>query len=256
MRDLVNKAFLAQYALSFLIVMMLRVPLIFSCLMLLLVATGCKTMKKAVSWVPVPKLSNIPIPSIPLPKFSSIKRVIPGMDRHDKIDSRDPNIPFSPEGVLMAGHTLRLKVYSGGRSAKEEFEGLVKIDDSGIADYDEFGKVRLGGLLVTQAQQAVEAQFRSCGFTAAAWTAQIISIENTKLIFIEGDVRQARVLEYHKRLRLRDAVMAAGGRRPGSQTRAVYVTQEGLRRFFRSEAVADEEVDLKAGDVILLSSDL
>jgi hypothetical protein len=84
-------------------------------------------------------------------------------------------------------------------------------------------------------------------------TAQIISIENIKLVFVDGDVRQRRVLEHHKRLRVRDAVMASGGRRPGSMARAVYVTQDGLRRFYRSEAVADEEVDLEAGDVILLS---
>ena len=236
--------------------MMLRVSLIFPCLLLVLVATGCKTMKKAVSWVPVPKLSSIPLPSIPLPSFSSIKRVIPGMDRYDKIDSRDPNVPFSPDGLLTSGHTLRLKVYSGGRNAHEEFEGLVKIDDGGIADFDDYGKVRLVGMGVLQARQAVESQFLSCGFSAMAMTAQIISIENTKLVFVDGDVRQRRVLPYQKRLRVRESIMACGGRRPGSMARALYVTQEGLRRFYRSEAVADEEVDLEAGDVILLSPDL
>jgi hypothetical protein len=233
--------------------MMLRVSLILPCLLLACFATGCKTIKKAVSWVPVPNLSSIPIPSIPLPSFSSIKRVIPGMDRHDKIDSRDPDVPFSPEAILAPGHTLRMKVYSGGRSAREEFEGLVKIDDSGIADFDDYGKARLAGLTAAQARQAVETQFLSCGFSASAMTAQIISIENIKLVFVDGDVRQRRVLEHHKRLRVRDAVMASGGRRPGSMARAVYVTQDGLRRFYRSEAVADEEVDLEAGDVILLS---
>lgn len=215
-------------------------------------ASGCNmmksagsTMKKAVDWIPVP--------SIPLPSFSSMKRVIPGMDRHDKVNGDDPNVPFSPEVALAPGHTLRLKVFSGTRKAEEQFEGLVAIDDAGVADFDEFGKARLAGLSVRDARQAMERLFRSGGFTADTLNVHIVSIENTKLVFIEGDVVQKRVLPFTKRLQVTDCILAAGGRPVRSSARTVYVTQRGQKKFYRSEAVANEEVELEPGDVVFLN---
>ncbi|MBL9116310.1 MAG: hypothetical protein JNJ83_14990 [Verrucomicrobiaceae bacterium] len=209
---------------------------------------ACNTMKKAVSWVPVPK--------IPLPSFSSIKRVIPGMDRHDRVDSSDPSIPFSPDAALAPGHTLRIKVYSGSRGANEEFEGLIVINGAGVADFDEYGRAKLGGLSVRDARKAIQTLFSSGGFTSGTLNVHVISIENTKLVFIEGDVVQPRALPWQKRMGVADCVRAAGGRPVKSQARAVYVTQFGQRRFYRSEAVADEEADLEPGDIIFLRPDL
>ena len=209
---------------------------------------ACNTMKKAVSWVPVPK--------IPLPSFSSIKRVIPGMDRNDHVDSSDPEVPFSPDAALAPGHTLRIKVYSGSRGASEEFEGLVAINGAGVADFDEYGRAKLGGLSVRDARKAVQTLFSSGGFTSGTLNVHVISIENTKLVFIEGDVVQPRALPWQKRMGITDCVRAAGGRPTKSQAHAVYVTQYGQRRFYRSEAVADEEAELEPGDIIFLRSDL
>ena len=213
--------------------------------------TSCNTMKKAVSWVPMPKM-----PHIPMPSFSSIKRVIPGMDRNDKVDSSDPMLPFQPEGVLSPGHTLRIKVFAGMREAEEEFEGLVMIDNAGVADFDEYGKVRLGGLNVYDARKSVETLFRSGGFTASALSVHIVSIENVKLVFVEGDVVQKRTLAYDKHYSVRSYVLACGGRPVKSQAHTVYITQKGLRRFYRSEAVADEEADLQPGAIIYLNPEL
>jgi protein involved in polysaccharide export with SLBB domain len=213
-----------------------------------LLLASCGTMKKAVSWIPVP-----PLPSIPLPSFSSIKRVIPGMDRYDKVDGKDPNIAFSPEATLTPGHTLRLKVFSGTRDANEEFEGLVMIDENGVADFDEYGKARLAGLSAREARRAVERLFRSGGFTAATLNVQIVSIENVKLVFVEGDVARPRVLAHDRDLQITQCILAAGGRAARSSARTLYVTQQGLRKFYRSEAVANEEVELEPGDVIYLN---
>ncbi len=212
---------------------------------------ACNTMKRAVSWVPVPKISHIPLPS-----FSSIKRVIPGMDRDDRVGSKDPTLPFSPEGTLAPGHTLRIRVFAGARDAKEEFEGLIMINDAGVADFDEFGKTRIGGQSVSQARQSIETLFRSGGFTASALSVHIVSIENTKLLFIEGDVLQSRTLAYDRHLSVSQCVLAAGGRRAKSTAHTVYITQQGHRKFFRSEAVANEEAELKPGDIIFLNPDL
>jgi hypothetical protein len=217
-------------------------------LIALLGLTACNTMKKAVSWVPVPK--------IPLPSFSSIKRVIPGMDRNDRVDSSDPDVPFDPEGVLAPGHTLRLKVFAGGRDADEEFEGLVAINGAGVADFDEYGRAKLGGLTVRDARRAIERLFSSGGFISATLSVHVVSIENVKLVFIEGDVVNPRSLPWQKRLHITDCVRAAGGRPVKSQAHTVYVTHSGVRRFYRSEAVADEEVDLEPGDIIFLRPDL
>lgn len=213
-----------------------------------LVVTGCGTVKKAVGWIPVP-----PLPSIPLPSFSSIKRVIPGMDRKDKVNGKDPDIAFSPEAALAPGHTLRLKVFAGTREAKEEFEGLVMIDEAGVADFDEYGKARLAGLSARDARRAVERLFRSGGFTANTLNVQIVSIENVRLVFIEGDVARPRVLAHNRDLQITDCILAAGGRAGGSDARTVYVTQQGQRKFYRSEAVANEEVELEPGDVVFLN---
>jgi len=213
-----------------------------------LVLSGCGTVKKAVGWIPVP-----PIPSIPLPSFSSIKRVIPGMDRKDKVNGKDPDIAFSPEQSLAPGHTLRLKVFAGTRKAAEEFEGLVMIDEAGVADFDEYGKARLAGLSARDARRAVERLFRSGGFTANTLNVHIVSIENVKLVFVEGDVVQARVLPHTRDLEVTDCIRAAGGRPASSNARTVYMTQQGQRKFYRSEAVANEEVDLSPGDVLFLN---
>lgn len=220
-----------------------------------LLLSGCnmmksagRTVKKAVDWIPVP--------SIPLPSFSSMKRVIPGMDRNDRVNGDDPTVPFSPDVALAPGHTLRLKVFSGTRKAEEQFEGLVVINENGVADFDEFGKARLGGLSVLDARRAMERLFRSGGFTADTLHVHIVSIENTKLVFIEGDVLHSRVLPFAKRLKVTDCILAAGGRPQHSMARSVYVTQRGQRKFYRSEAVANEEAELEPGDVIFLSPDL
>jgi protein involved in polysaccharide export with SLBB domain len=205
-------------------------------------------MKKAVSWVPVPNLSRIPLPS-----FSSIKRVIPGMDRDDRVNSKDPWVAFSPDGVLTPGHTLRVKVYAGTRDADEEFEGLVVVDGAGVLDFDEYGRVRVGGLSAQEARRSVETLFRSGGFTAETLHVHIVSIENTRLVFVEGNVMQKRTLPWTKRLRVTECVLAAGGRAAGSEARTLYITHAGLRRFYRSEAVADEEVELEPGDIIYLN---
>jgi hypothetical protein len=165
-------------------------------------------------------------------------------------------LPFSPDGSLQAGHTLRIKVYSGTREAHEEFEGLVMINGAGVADFDEYGRAKLGGLSVRDARRAMEMLFRSGGFTAGTLHVHIVSIENTKLVFVEGDVVQPRVLPWSKKVRVSDCVRAAGGRPAKSQSRSVYVTQAGLKRFHRSEAVADEDAELEPGDIIYLNPDL
>lgn len=175
------------------------------------------------------------------------------MDRKDKVDGKDPDIAFSPEQSLAPGHTLRLKVFAGSRDAKEEFEGLVVIDEAGVADFDEYGKARLAGLSARDARRAVERLFRSGGFTANTLNVHIVSIENVRLVFVEGDVVQSRVLRHADGLQVAQCVLAAGGRPARSSARTVYVTQHGQRKFYRSEAVANEEVELEPGDVLFLN---
>ena len=200
--------------------------------LLLLTTSGCTTVKKTLT-------------------------VIPGMGPSgDAVSAQDPLMPFDYKGTLGYGHTLRLAVYDGAIEPSRLFNGLVMIDRQGIADFGKYGSARLGGHTIPEAQRLVESVFRRNGSAVGRVHVHVISIENTPLVTVEGDVATPVVMPLYKGLSLHEAVAQAGGRRAGSQAQAVYVTQKGVRRFYQSEAAADYGSPLGAGDIITLSPDL
>jgi protein involved in polysaccharide export with SLBB domain len=200
---------------------------------MLLAISGCTTVKKTLT-------------------------VIPGMGgpSGDSVSAEDPVVPFNASSVLGYGHTLRLAIYDGAIEPSRLFNGLVMIDRQGVADFGKFGSARLGGHTLVECSRLIESVFRRNGQAGGRVHVHYISVENTPLITVEGDVRTPLIMPLYKGMTVHNAVAQAGGRRPGSAAQAVYVTQNGIRRFYQTEALADYGSPLRAGDIITLSPDL
>ena len=183
--------------------------------------------------------------------------VIPGVGPSgDSVSADDPAVAFNSKGILGYGHTLRLAVYDGSIEPTRLFNGLVMIDRKGVADFGKFGSAQLGGHTIPESRHLIESVFRRHGEAVGRVHVHFISVENTPLVTVEGDVAAPLVTPLYKGMTLRDAIAQAGGRKSGSAAQALYVTQNGTRRFYRSEASADYGSPLRAGDIITLSPDL
>lgn len=200
---------------------------------------GCGTMKKMAGAVPVPDLSGV-------------TKIIPGMGGEPK----DPEVPFYPQAKLGYGHTLKVAVYDGARVAKELYEGEVMVNAEGIAEFRDIGSVKVGGRSTMEARAMIESLFRSAGQAASKTHVHLISVEDMPLVTVAGDVTTPVIVPLTKKMSVSDAVTQAGGRRLGSVARSVYVTQEGVQKFYVTVGKADKDVKLAAGDIVTLSPDL
>ena len=193
--------------------------------------------------------------SIPTPTLTGVTNMIPGLDAGDSVGRKDPLVQFAPHLPLAPGHTIRLAVYDGSRTAKQIFEGLVMVDERGVIEFKGVGSARVGGHTVSDAGTMIESVFRAAGRAGSRVHVHLISIENTPLVAVEGDIARPVVLPLQEGLSVSLAIQFAGGRLRNSQARSVYISHEGQRRFFVTEAAADR-VKLHPGDVIQLSPDL
>lgn len=205
-----------------------------------LVLTACSSIKKI-----VPEF-HVPMPDV--------SRILPGSE--DKAAPDDPDVAFNSRGVLGYGHTLRLQVFEGARKGRKLYDGVVMIDRQGVAEFGKMGSVKLGGRSLSQAAKLVESTFRVGGHAASQIHVHIVSVEGVRLVWVDGDVRSPQFLPMWDGMRFSDAVNAAGGRRSGSHGRAVYLTREGGKQFFRWIVALDESGPPEAGDIVTLSPDL
>jgi len=221
-------------------------------LTVLIGVSACATMKRL-----TPDLTKIPVP--PMPSFSSLKKVtqiLPGMPDSDKATADDPQIPFNSRGTLGYGHTLRLHVYEGSRSAKRIYNGVAMIDAKGVIDFGgEIGSARIGGATLPQAVEAISATFRVGLRLTRPVTVHILSVEDVPLVSITGDVIKDEFIPAWEDMTIKQAVTVAGGRKLGSTNRGVYVIREGNRRYYSSLEAADQD-EPEPGDIIYLSPDI
>ena len=215
----------------------------------LLILSSCGTMKRVVDAIPVPSM-----PKISLPKLSSVTKIIPGMGGESNAD--DPVMPFNSKGSLGYGHTLELLVYDSGREPDKLFEGKAMVDERGVLTLGELGSAKVGGRSLPEARAAIGSIFRSAGRVASHVHVHIIAVEGVELIAVEGDVKSSLVTPLWENMTVADAITMAGGRKPGSVARSVYVTHEGARKFYTTEDRANHDVELRAGDIVAPSPDL
>ncbi|MBE7496054.1 MAG: hypothetical protein HS117_14010 [Verrucomicrobiaceae bacterium] len=220
------------------------------CLLLSIAVLGllpaCGTVKNVASHIPVPRL----------PKMSDVAKLIPGMPDSDRVDASDPEVPFNSRQPLSTGHTLRLEVYEGTRSPSRVYRGITMVNEEGLVDLGEVGSARVAGKQLPQAMDAIGAAFRVAGRTTRPVTVHLISVENTPLIGVQGDVQAPEYIPAFEDVTVKQAVTVSGGRRLGSTARGVYISRDGARRFFTSMEWADEQWSLRAGDIIILSPDI
>lgn len=199
---------------------------------------------------------DISMPKLGLPSRNTIAAIIPGLGPEDKASAEDPQVPFNSRGTLGYGHTLRFEVYEGARGASREFDGILMIDTEGLMKIEGVGTARLGGLKLPQAAEAIATTFRLGGRHTRPITVHIVSVENTPVLSINGDVREAEFIPAFENMGVKHAVTVVGGRRQGSTARGVYITRGGDRSFFTSIDSAEARWKPRAGDIITLSPDI
>lgn len=203
------------------------------------------------------KKVHVPMPKLPgLPSRNTVAKFVPGMSEKDKENSDDPDVPFNSRGTLGFGHTIRLEVYEGTRSPDRIYRGIVMVNTEGNLPLGEVGTARVGGLHLPQAADAIATVFRLAGRNTREITVQIISVENTPVIYLNGDVHEPEFIPVFKRMTVQNAVTVTGGRKPGSTSRGVYISRHGQRHFFTSLETANKNWDPQAGDIIHLSPDI
>ncbi|MGV3661419.1 MAG: hypothetical protein ACO1TE_14620 [Prosthecobacter sp.] len=210
--------------------------------------SSCKMMRAITPDISLPKLG--------LPSRNTIAAIIPGMGPEDKASGEDPQVPFNSRGTLGYGHTLRFEVYEGARSASRVYSGIVMVDTEGLLALGEVGSARVGGLRLPQAAEAIATAFRLGGKHTRPLTVHIVSVENTPVVSINGDVREAEFIPAFENMGVKHAVTVVGGRKQGSAARGVYIAREGQRNFFTSIESAEARWQPRAGDIITLSPDI
>ena len=217
----------------------------------LLMLCACSMIKGIMPDWHMPKL-----PKLSLPSMNTVARFIPGMPEKVKVDAADPDVPFNSRGTLGFGHTIRLEVYEGARSPDRIYRGIVMVNTEGLLPLGTVGTARIGGLTLPKAAEAIASVFRVAGRNTRPITVQIISVENTPVIAINGDVREAEFIPAFDDMTVQQAVTVTGGRKPGSTLRGVYIARAGQRHFFTSLEAATDQWTPRAGDIITLSPDI
>ncbi|MBX7209157.1 MAG: hypothetical protein K1X78_12640 [Verrucomicrobiaceae bacterium] len=204
---------------------------------------GCSTIKRSVSDLHMPKM----------PDLSGVKKILPGSD--DSTSADDPLVPFDPGIRLAKGHTLRLHIYEGAMDAREMFNGLALVDEHGVAKIGRIGSAKIGGQTLPEAVKMIESVCRVGGHAASQIHVHVVSVENVEIIAVTGNVKSPQHLPLSAAMRFSSAVTQCGGQRVPSGM-AVYVTRDGVRKFFSHIGTADAWGTPRAGDIISLSADL
>lgn len=196
------------------------------------------------------------MPKIPLPSLRTVTNLVPGMPDIDQVDGEDPTVPFNSRGTLGYGHTVRVEAYEGARGTARIYRDISMVDTQGLLPLGSVGSARIGGLTLPKAAEAIAAAFRLAGRNSRPITVHIISVENTPVVSINGDVREAEFIPVFEDITVERAVSVSGGRKAGSTAHGVYITREGQRRFFTSLENASNDWEPQAGDIITLSPDI
>jgi hypothetical protein len=208
---------------------------------------SCQNVK---NWVP-----EISMPKLPkLPDMSGVKQMLPGSD--DSVSNEDPMIPFDVRRPLAVGHTLRLEIYEGARNGKKVFSGLAMVNESGVIELGKIGSAKVGGRTLSEAVPMIESVCRIAGKAALQTYVHVVSVENVELISVLGDVSNRVHVPVWSDMSYSALVGHVGGRRAGSQGRAVYVCRRGLKKFYRDLEYLDYSDKPEAGDIVTLSGDL
>ncbi len=162
----------------------------------------------------------------------------------------DPKLSYDGRRPLGYGDTLKVAVYRNFLSPSRSFEGPVMVNRNGMIHFDKVGDVRVGGRSAYQAVKAIEAAF-SREFGDKTISVQLYSVEDLKLVTLQGAVRSPGVIRWYDGITADMALSYAGGRTSRGEASAIHVTREGVRRFHAQSG----GVSLEAGDTVDFSRD-
>jgi protein involved in polysaccharide export with SLBB domain len=188
--------------------------------------------------------------ALALSACATIKRFTPDLSKLPK-----PQMPFNARGTLGYGHSLRIHVYEGARSPERLFNQVVMVDSKGIIDLGPAGTTQVGGATLPKAADAIAATFRVGLRLSRSVTVHILSVEDTPVVAVRGDVLTDEFIPAWEDMTLEQAVRVSGGRKLGSTAHGVYLIREGERRYFSSLENANE-LEPEPGDIIELSPDI
>ena len=194
----------------------------------------------------MPKVS---MPS--LPKMPDIK--VPFIGDDGTAPKNDPLIPYALTQPLAPGHTLDIVAYAGQRSPAKIFSGAVMVDEEGAADFGSYGRVKLAGMNASQAVVALEGAFRKKRKESLI-SVHLKHIEGIPLLQITGAVKHPGVIQFYDGATPANVLSYVGGRTAKATATAVYITRDGVRKFFSDYGMA--MVDLQRGDILTYSEEL
>ncbi|HEY2573256.1 MAG TPA: polysaccharide biosynthesis/export family protein [Verrucomicrobiaceae bacterium] len=163
----------------------------------------------------------------------------------------DPKLSYDGRRALGYGDTLKVAVYRNFLSPARSYEGSVMVNRDGMIHFNKVVEVRVGGRNAYQAVKAIEAAF-SREYGDKTISVQLYSIEDVKLVTIQGAVRSPGVIRWFDGMTADAALSNVGGRSSRGDASAIHVTREGLRHFHAQSG----GVSLEAGDVLDFSGDL
>lgn len=240
---LVQRRFIAMMRATFFSVMTDFAFPRFALAALCLAVSACSGLKQKVADMHMPKM----------PDLSGMKKILPGSG--DSTSADDPVIPFSAHGTLAHGHTLRVRIYEGAMNARQLFNGLAMVDEKGFAKFGKIGSAKVGAHTLPDAVRMIESMCRVGGYSASQIHVHILSVEDADIVAVTGNVKNPQHLPLWANMRFSSALAQCGGPRVQAGG-AVYVTRDGVRKFFPHIGAADAWGTPQPGDIITLSADL
>jgi protein involved in polysaccharide export with SLBB domain len=157
-----------------------------------------------------------------------------------------------PGSTLGPGDVVEVRVYQ-----EPEYSGSWRLSAEGTIDYPLCGKVQLSGLTSSQAADALVACLRA-GLRRPE-VAVLIRENNSKKVFLLGQVQRPGSLPYDEGMTVVQAIAAAGGFTPLAARNDTQVTRKDEGRDRRIRVPVDEiqqglreDFPLKPGDLVFV----
>lgn len=204
----------------------------------------------------------LPAFALALSSCSAVKKVteIPVPFLGDKSEEtevafEDREVPYQIKQSLGSGHTLKFSVYAGQRSPKKLYSGTGVVDANGILSLDKHGEVKVGGLKAAEAAHAIGVMFRrEQGHLVI--NVQLEEIEGTQLVLVEGAVKNPGEAPWFDEANSLNILKYVDGHDGKSRGEAVYITRNGVRKFYPTAATTEGGHPLLPGDIVHYSKDL
>jgi len=142
--------------------------------------------------------------------------------------------------LLGPGDLIKILVYQ-----EEDLSIQARIDKNGRIDYPLVGQVKLAGLTLPQAVQALDKRLRGDYLVDPRIT---ISISEHRPFFVSGEVKEPGSYEFRPGMTVRQAIAVAGDFTDRASRSKISIIREGDTTYTEQKAGLDEKIG--PGDTI------